>query len=75
MASNAALAEYLDGLPVELRFEPRDPQGLARVLAGLGAAGRVQLAAAGAELRRRVEEGHSLDSWADRTLEAIRGIG
>jgi glycosyltransferase involved in cell wall biosynthesis len=75
VASNAALAEYLDGLPVELRFEPRDPQGLARVLAGLGAAGRVQLADAGAELRRRVEEGHSLDSWADRTLEAIRGIG
>ena len=74
LASNTALAEFLDGLPVELRFRARDPEDLARRLAGFAATGSAARAAAGAELRRRVERTHSLDSWADAVLDAVREL-
>jgi len=74
LASNTALAEFLDGLPVELRFRARDPRDLARTLAGFAAAGAEARAAAGAELRRRVERSHSLDSWADAVVGAVREL-
>ena len=71
VASNTALAEFLDGLPVELRFRARDAVDLARALVGLAAVGPEARAAAGAELRRRVERSHSLDSWADAIVGAV----
>jgi glycosyltransferase involved in cell wall biosynthesis len=74
LASNTALAEFLDGLPVELRFRARDPEDLARTLAGFAAAGPEARAAAGAELRSRVERSHSLDSWTDAVLGAVREL-
>jgi glycosyltransferase involved in cell wall biosynthesis len=64
VSSNPALADFLGHLPLELTFQPRDAAGLADRLVALGAAGSRRRAAVGAELRRRVVEGHSLDSWA-----------
>ena len=74
LASNTALAEFLDGLPVELRFRARDSEDLARALLRFAAAGPEARAAAGAELRRRVERSHSLDSWADAVVGAVREL-
>ena len=74
LASNTALAEFLGGLPLELRFRASDAQDLARTLAALAAAGPDARAAAGAELRRRVERSHSLDSWADAVIGAVREL-
>jgi glycosyltransferase involved in cell wall biosynthesis len=71
VASNTALAEFLDGLPLELRFRARDPNDLARALSGLAAAGAEARAQAGATLRLRVEQGHSLDSWADAVTASV----
>ena len=71
LASNTALAEFLGGLPLELCFAARDPEDLARALLAVAAAGPEARAAAGAELRRRVERSHSLDSWADAVIESV----
>lgn len=65
VASNTALTEFLGGLPLELRFPPRDARALADRLLALQAAGAGQRDVVGAALRGRVVEGHSLDSWAD----------
>jgi glycosyltransferase involved in cell wall biosynthesis len=73
LASNAALAEFLGGLPVELRFPPRDAAALAERIAALAAAGPDVRADVGAELRRRVVEGHSLEAWADAVAAAVSG--
>ena len=75
VASNTALAEFLDGLPLELRFRARDPQDLARALAGLAAGGAEARAQAGSALRVRVEEGHSVGAWADAVLANARELG
>jgi glycosyltransferase involved in cell wall biosynthesis len=72
VASNAALAEFLDDLPLRLRFRARDARDLAGVLAGLGAAGPEARAQAGTALRLRVESGHSVGSWADAVVAAAR---
>jgi glycosyltransferase involved in cell wall biosynthesis len=74
VASNTALAEFLDGLPVPLRFDARDGRDLARVLGQLGAAGAGLRAEIGAALRLRVERGHSLGSWADAVVAAVREL-
>jgi glycosyltransferase involved in cell wall biosynthesis len=74
VTSNTALADFLDGLPVELRFRARDPGDLARALAGLAAAGAEARTQAGAALRLRVEQGHSLDSWADAVTASVREL-
>jgi glycosyltransferase involved in cell wall biosynthesis len=71
VSSNPALQDFLAGLPLELTFEPRDAAGLADRLVAFDAAGSRQRAAVGAELRRRVVEGHSLDSWADAVTAAL----
>lgn len=75
LSSNAALDEFLGGLPLGLRFARRDPADLARALLEVSAAGPAVRAATGEELRRRVQVGHSVASWADavlRELEAAR---
>jgi glycosyltransferase involved in cell wall biosynthesis len=75
VASNSALDEFLGGLPVDLRFQPRDAEGLAARLADLAAASSQTRAAVGAELRRRVVEGHSLDHWADAVVASVSEAG
>ena len=71
IASNTALAEFLGGLPLELTFPPRDAETLAERLIGLAAATPEARAETGAELRRRVVAGHSVDAWADAVTRIV----
>ena len=72
IASNTALDEFLAGLPVELRFRARDAESLAQTLLDFSRSRARRLAAtAGAELRRRVVAGHSVESWADAVTEIV----
>jgi len=70
-ADNSALGELLGDLPVELLFKSRDPESLAERLLAFAAAGPERQAEAGAELRRRVAEGHSVESWADAVTKIV----
>jgi glycosyltransferase involved in cell wall biosynthesis len=74
LASNAALEEFLGGLPLRLSFPPRDAETLAARIAELAAASADDRAATGAELRRRVVARHSLATWADAVAEAVSGV-
>ncbi len=71
VTTNAALAPFLAGLPLELLVPARDPAALAAALVAVGAAGPVTRAAIGDELRRRVVAEHSLDHWADAVISVI----
>jgi glycosyltransferase involved in cell wall biosynthesis len=71
IASNTALDEFLSGLPVELRFRARDAESLADTLLAFAAAGPAARRDAGAELRRRVVAGHSVESWADAVTKIV----
>ena len=67
LASNPVFDSLLEP---EQRFRRESPEKLAdrlRELAALDASGR---AALGKKLRRRVEQGHSVDSWARGVLDA-----
>jgi glycosyltransferase involved in cell wall biosynthesis len=64
LASNPALDGFL---PPELRFGREDPEELAARIRELASADR---AAFGRELRARVEREHSVETWADRVVEA-----
>jgi glycosyltransferase involved in cell wall biosynthesis len=74
IASNPALAAYLDGLPLRLDFRPHDPRDLARALIEFAAAPAALREATGLELRRRVEQGHSVDTWAARVLAVVEDV-
>jgi glycosyltransferase involved in cell wall biosynthesis len=73
-SSNPLLDRFLGELPVRLRFARGDPHDLARVLLGLAAAGPQVRDAIGLELRRRVEAGHSVETWADAVLSELRAV-
>jgi glycosyltransferase involved in cell wall biosynthesis len=68
LSSAEAFAPLLDGAGLTLRFPPRDPAALADLLLAFAAAPPEARAATGRELRRRVEEGHSVESWADQVV-------
>lgn len=74
LASNVALDEFLADLPIELRFPVRDADRLAGLLLELAAASPEIRAETGAELRRRVVAGHSVDSWADAVVATVSGL-
>jgi glycosyltransferase involved in cell wall biosynthesis len=74
IASNPALAAFLHGLPLRLDFRPGDVDDLVRALREFGAASPATREQVGAELRRRVERGHSVDTWADRVLGVVREV-
>ena len=72
IASNTALDEFLAGLPVELRVQGR----ATRRARGHSACVRCRRTErrrrdAGAELRRRVVAGHSVESWADAVTKIV----
>jgi glycosyltransferase involved in cell wall biosynthesis len=71
VSSNSALQEFLGGLPLQLSFRPRDAEGLARALRALDAAGAEERRRVGLELRRRVVERHSVESWADAVAALV----
>jgi hypothetical protein len=74
IACNPNLDGHLGGLPLELRFRPGDADDLARVLLAFAASDRAARDHAGRELRRRVADGHSVDSWADGVVRAVRDL-
>ncbi len=74
IASNPVLAEYLRDLPLRLDFRPGDADDLARALREFGAASAATREQVGLELRRRVESGHSVDTWADRVVDVVREV-
>ncbi len=69
VVSNPVFDELLDDLEPALRFPREDPEGLAERLVALAAVPDEARAALGRTLRERVEQGHSVGSWADRILE------
>ena len=69
VVSNPVFDELLDDLEPPLRFPREDPQALADRLLRLAALAPDARATLGRTLRRRVEERHSVGSWADRILE------
>ena len=74
IASNPALAGFLGGLPLRLDFRPGDEHDLARALVEFGAAAPAVREEVGVELRRRVEAGHSVDTWAEGVLDVVREV-
>ena len=73
-ACNPYFDELLGGLPVELLFANDDDADLARVLRAFVAADASRREEAGRELRRRVEAGHSVDSWADAVVATVQRL-
>jgi glycosyltransferase involved in cell wall biosynthesis len=71
IASNTALDRFLTHLPVELRFRARNSESLAQTLLDFSAAGPEARREAGAELRRRVVAGHSVESWAEAVAKIV----
>jgi glycosyltransferase involved in cell wall biosynthesis len=67
LASNPVFDSLLD--PAQL-FRREDPGELAERIRGLAALDPDERAALGRRLRERVEEGHSVESWARGVLEA-----
>ncbi len=74
IACNPHFDEFLGGLPLELRFASEDPADLARVLRAFAESGDETREAVGRELRRRVEAGHSAETWAEAVVRAVREI-
>lgn len=74
LTTNSALAPFLSGLPLRLLVPPGDPEALADALVSLGAASQEARDRAGAELRRRVIEGHSLGHWADAVIRVVTEV-
>ncbi len=74
LACNPYFDEFLGGLPVELHFATGDDADLARVLLAFVDAEPSRREEAGRELRRRVETGHSVDSWADAVVATVRRL-
>jgi glycosyltransferase involved in cell wall biosynthesis len=70
LASNPVFDELFDGYP--LSFDRDSPESLAdrlRWLSALDSSGREEI---GRALRERVAERHSVDTWADGILAAVR---
>ena len=70
LASNPVFDELFEEFP--LQFDREDPESLAgrlRWFASLAAQKRAEI---GGALRRRVAERHSVETWADGVLEAVR---
>lgn len=74
-ASNSALEEFLGGLPLELRFPPRDADALARLLLAFADSTPEERSKVGSELRRRVVDGHSVQSWAAQVAATVSKPG
>lgn len=73
-ACNPYFDQLLGGLPVELHFGTGDDAHLARLLRAFADAAPARREDAGRELRRRVEAGHSVDSWADAVVATVRRL-
>jgi glycosyltransferase involved in cell wall biosynthesis len=75
LVSNPGFAALVEGIEPSLRFPQDDAAALADRVRALSAAGPEGRARIGRELRERVARSHSVDRWAERVLEAARGVG
>ncbi len=75
IACNPHFDDFLAGLPLELHFRSADSADLVRVLVGYAASSTDERTATGAELRRRVEVGHSTETWADGVVRVVHDLG
>jgi glycosyltransferase involved in cell wall biosynthesis len=66
----ASAPAFADLLPEELRFPTDDHAALAERWDAFTRLGTGERAELGRDLRRRVEEGHSVERWADQVLAA-----
>ncbi|MEX0673986.1 MAG: glycosyltransferase [Gaiellaceae bacterium] len=71
VASNPNFADLLGGLSPGLLFTPGDVEALLGALGGVAALSADGRATLGRELRRRVEQGHSADTWAEAVLSLV----
>ena len=74
LACNPYFDEFLGDLPVDLLFASDNDADLARALREFAGADVGRREAAGRELRRRVETGHSIDSWANAVVATVRRL-
>jgi glycosyltransferase involved in cell wall biosynthesis len=74
LACNPHFETFLGGLPVQLHFGSGDPEDLAAKLIRFAASPPDARREAGQELRRRVEQGHSAETWADGVVRVVRGL-
>ena len=73
VVSNPVFDELLDDIEPPLRFDREDPASFAERLKAVAALTPGEREQIGRTLRRRVEEHHSVDSWADRILAVALG--
>ena len=74
LACNPYFDGFLGDLPIELLFASDDYVDLARVLQEFAATDAEQRSATARELRRRVETGHSTESWANAVVETVQRL-
>jgi len=73
LAANPPFADLLGDVGVTLLFDREDADGLASGLVSLAGLPSPERRRIGAELRQRVVERHSVESWADGLLRVCRG--
>jgi glycosyltransferase involved in cell wall biosynthesis len=74
LACNPHFETFLSALPVELHFGSGDADDLASKLIRFAASSPEARREAGRELRRRVEQGHSAETWADGVVRVVREL-
>lgn len=74
LSTNAAFGSLLGGLPLELIAPPRDVPALAEAIRAVARASPAERDAVGADLRRRVVEGHSVEHWADAVISVVSEV-
>ena len=74
LACNPYFDRFLGDLPIDLLFASDDDADLARTLHEFAGADTGTREATGSELRRRVETGHSIDSWADAVVATVQRL-
>jgi glycosyltransferase involved in cell wall biosynthesis len=74
LACNPYFDKFLGDLPIDLLFASDDDADLARILHEFAGADTGTREATGSELRRRVEVGHSIDSWADAVVATVQRL-
>ena len=74
VVSEPGFDSLVDALPIPLRFRPADPVDLANKLHALAQADPAVRAETGGVLRRRVEDGHSVETWADGVVGVVRRL-
>lgn len=74
LASNLVFSDLLTDLPLDLTFAEGDQHQLAGRIHALDASTMEVRAAVSRELRRRVEQGHSIDHWCEEIRKTVHSL-